>query len=232
MKLALPAGSTSVICHVFIPDSAVTTGAGKTALIHSDITAYYVRAGGTLTALTMETVSTLGTWASTGDNYLGFKLLHDTNAPGLYELHLPNNILAGGANQVVIQLRATGAAPTMLEIQLKGVDVAQISNDATAADNCELMFDGTGYAGGTTKLKVDVETIKTQAVTCGAGVTVLASVGTAATSTAQTGDSFPLVSTEVAEIYAAVITNAAGTDIAADIIAMKVDTAAILIDTC
>lgn len=38
--------------------------------------------------------------------------------------------------------------------------------------------------------KVDVETIKTQAVTCGAGVTVLASVGTAATSTAQTGDSF------------------------------------------
>lgn len=38
--------------------------------------------------------------------------------------------------------------------------------------------------------KVDVETIKTQAVTCAAGVTVLASVGTAATSTAQTGDSF------------------------------------------
>jgi hypothetical protein len=38
--------------------------------------------------------------------------------------------------------------------------------------------------------KVDVETIKTQAVTCGAGVTVMASVGTAATSTAQTGDNY------------------------------------------
>ena len=38
--------------------------------------------------------------------------------------------------------------------------------------------------------KVDVETIKTRAVTCSAGVTVLASVGTASTSTAQTGDSF------------------------------------------
>lgn len=38
--------------------------------------------------------------------------------------------------------------------------------------------------------KVDVDTIKTQAVTCAAGVTVLASVGTAATSTAQTGDNF------------------------------------------
>ena len=36
----------------------------------------------------------------------------------------------------------------------------------------------------------DLQTIKSQAVTCAAGVTVLASVGTAATSTAQTGDAF------------------------------------------
>lgn len=35
-----------------------------------------------------------------------------------------------------------------------GVNVLKISGDATAADNCELMFDGTGYAGGTTKLNV------------------------------------------------------------------------------
>ena len=40
--------------------------------------------------------------------------------------------------------------------------------------------------------KVDVDTIKTRAVTCAAGVTVLASVGTAATSTAQTGDTYAL----------------------------------------
>lgn len=39
------------------------------------------------------------------------------------------------------------------------VDVGRISNDSTAADNCELMFDGTGYAGGTTKLGVDVTAI-------------------------------------------------------------------------
>src|SRR5574343_491630 len=55
---------------------------------------------------------------------------------------------------------------------LPNVNVTQISGDSTAADNCELMFDGTGYAGGTTKLKVDLETIKTQAVTCAGGVTV------------------------------------------------------------
>lgn len=141
MKLAFPAGLTGVILHVFIPDSAVTTGAGKTGLVFSGITAYYVRAGGVLTALTMETIATLGTWASTGDNYLGFKLLNDTNAPGLYELHLSNNILVTGANQIVIQLRATGAAPTMLEIQFKGLDVSQISNDSTAADRLEAILD-------------------------------------------------------------------------------------------
>ena len=46
---------------------------------------------------------------------------------------------------------------------------------------------------GSTIPKVDVDTIKTQTVTCAAGVTVLASVGTAATSTAQTGDSYAIV---------------------------------------
>ena len=35
-------------------------------------------------------------------------------------------------------------------------DVVRISGDATAADNAEAMFDGTGYAGGTIKLGVNV----------------------------------------------------------------------------
>ncbi len=153
-KLSLTPGTTSQIIHVFIYDSTATTGAGKTALIHSDITAYYVRAGGTLTALTMETISTLGTWASTGDNYLGFKLLNDTNAPGVYELCLPNNILAAGTNQVVIQLRATGAAPCNIEIQLANVpsNVKAVSDDSTAADNLEAMLDGTGGVTLTTAI--------------------------------------------------------------------------------
>lgn len=66
----------------------------------------------------------------------------------------------------------------------------------TASTNLEDFFDGTGYAGGTAKLQVDLQTIKTQGVTCAAGVTVLTSVGTAATSTAQTGDSYAIVNGE------------------------------------
>lgn len=67
--------------------------------------------------------------------------------------------------------------------------------------------------------KVDVDTIKTQAVTCAAGVTVLASVGTAATSTAQTGDSYARLGAPT------------GASVSADIAAVKGETAAILDDT-
>lgn len=42
---------------------------------------------------------------------------------------------------------------------LPEVDTKSVSDDATAANNLELMFDGTGYAGGTTKLGVDVVSI-------------------------------------------------------------------------
>lgn len=45
------------------------------------------------------------------------------------------------------------------------VDTVQISGDDTAADNCELMFDGTGYAGGTTKLDVNTASISNGAIT-------------------------------------------------------------------
>ena len=44
------------------------------------------------------------------------------------------------------------------------VNVAEVSDDSTAADNLELMFDGTGYAGGSTKLDVNAATIAADAV--------------------------------------------------------------------
>ena len=156
--MILTPDSTSVIKHVFLQDTSSPIGAGKTALVYSDITAYYVRAGGTLTALTMETISTLGTWASSGNGYLGFKLLHDTNAPGLYELHLPNNILASGANQVTIQLRGTGFAPCNIEIQLANVPSALnaiVEGTVTMAHAMQLILAacaGKVDGGGTTTI--------------------------------------------------------------------------------
>ena len=76
-----------------------------------------------------------------------------------------------------------------------------------------LAVDASGHALG------DVDTIKTQTVTCAAGVTVLASVGTAATSTAQTGDAYARLGAP------------AGASVSADIAAVKAETASIVDDT-
>lgn len=130
-RLTIAKGATSQIIHVFLEDSTVTTGAGKTALAFGDITAYYARTGGALTALTLVDITTLGTWDTdaTSDK-LGFKLLHDTNAPGVYEVHLSNNVLATGADRLTIQLRATGMKPHIIEIQL--ADAVATVNGAIA----------------------------------------------------------------------------------------------------
>lgn len=59
----------------------------------------------------------------------------------------------------VIGFRAAGLNNSLVDGTTIDVNATAISGDTTAADNCELMFDGTGYAGGTTKLGVDAATI-------------------------------------------------------------------------
>lgn len=168
IQYTLKAGATSQIIPISIFDSSSTTGAKLAGLVYNSagLTAYYNRTGaaGAATAITLAT-ATKGTWASSG-----FVAIDGTNMPGDYELHIPDAAIAAGATSVLVQLKgATNMVPVNILIQLTVFDLQ------------------------TATQKVDVDTIKTQAVTCGAGVTILASVGTAATSTAQTGDSFAVV---------------------------------------
>lgn len=129
------------------------------------------------------------------------------------------NIVVVGAPAVIFTRPTTGwLAPTVATRTLDvsatgeaGVDWANVGSPTTAN-----ALTGTTIAA---TQKVDIETIKTQAVTCAAGVTVLASVGTAATSTAQTGDNFARLGAP------------AGASVSADIAAAKVDTAAIKVTT-
>ena len=173
-KNTVPRGETSVIRHVFIMDSASTTGAGKTGLLFNtaSLTAYYLYPAGTAGALTLETIATLGTYAApTSNAHLRFKEVDATNMPGWYELQFHNDwfSVANARRAACLQLKgATGMAPLNLEIDCIGaaiqdallpVNATQISGGGTAADNCELMFDGTGYAGGTAKLTVDLSKI-------------------------------------------------------------------------
>lgn len=121
MKLSILAGSTSQSVNVFIQDSASTTGAGKTGLVYTGITAYYTFAGAnaTATAITMATLATVTTAYASG----GFIEISSANMPGLYRFDLPNAVLAASKGRsVVVYLTATGAAPTVLEIELTGWD--------------------------------------------------------------------------------------------------------------
>jgi hypothetical protein len=78
-------------------------------------------------------------------------------------------------------------------------DLQQVKGSGTAAQNLATVFDtdfATNYDATNDKwaVRADLQTIKGQTVTCAAGVTIYAHVGTAAADTAQTGDSYAIVS--------------------------------------
>jgi len=137
-KLAIKPGSTSVSVDIFIADSSVTTGAGKTGLAYNtaSLTAYYKRNGNTASvAITLATLAAITTAWSTG----GFIEVDATNMPGLYRLDIPDAALTTGVKSVVILLKgATNMAPCVLEIDLSndanlvGILGTVVSTPATA----------------------------------------------------------------------------------------------------
>lgn len=75
---------------------------------------------------------------------------------------------AGLINANVKQISGDATAADNLESYTDGsakqpVDVKAIDGDTTAPTNCKLMFNGTGYAGGTTPLDVNVKQISSDA---------------------------------------------------------------------
>lgn len=120
MKLLIPAGSTSWIDEIFIQNSSVTTGAGLTGLVFNSagLTWYYKRQGSaTWTQVTIVTAS-LGTYTSGG-----FVESDATHAPGMYEIGIPNAVLAAGAgvHSVLMYLQgAVNMAPVPIQIEFIG----------------------------------------------------------------------------------------------------------------
>lgn len=122
MVYPIKVGSTSQRILVFIQDSSLTTGAGKTGLAYNtgSLTAYYLRSdagNANATSITLAT-ATKGTWTSGG-----FVEYDATNMPGVYELGIPNAALASGASYVVIMLKgAASMAPCTILIPLLAYD--------------------------------------------------------------------------------------------------------------
>lgn len=71
---------------------------------------------------------------------------------GMYYLDLTSSEMNGDTVAIIVKTSSVGAKTTPIvlypeELGDLRVDVGQISGDATAADNAESFFDGTGYAG-------------------------------------------------------------------------------------
>lgn len=111
---------TSVIRYVRAIDTSSATGAGKTGLVFSDFTAKYLRDAGTLTSLTTETITTLGTYqAPTSNAHIRIKELNSADpTQGIYEVHFHNDQVANARKKLWLFLSATGALIQPLEMDL------------------------------------------------------------------------------------------------------------------
>src|SRR3990172_6706530 len=222
-------GTADVTLNIFIPDASSSVGAGLTGLVFNtaSLVCYYAREKAAAAALSLATQTVTGAHSDGG-----FVEIDATNMPGVYRLDLSDAVCAVNVTQAWVELKgAANMVPVLINIKLNNTnaDVIAISGDATAADNCELMFDGTGYAGGTAKLTVNTVQVNGTSQTAGDIPALVTTVDTVVD--AILVDTGTTLETDLDAIIAAVITNAAGVDIAADIIAVKADTAAILTDT-
>lgn len=162
MKLLYKNGITSVVLRVKILDTASTTGGGKTGLTYASsgliistladneasATAY------TAAGSTIETISTLGTYAAPTSGKCRFKEVDATNHPGLYEIQLANArwAVSNARSLIVTVSGASGAAQVDAEIQLPAVDLqdatrlglSALPNAAAGANNGLPLGDASG----------------------------------------------------------------------------------------
>ncbi len=154
-KLSLVRGTASKLLRVFIQDSTSTSGAGLIGLVFdtSGLTAYYIIEGAaSMTAITLATM-TVGTWA-TG----GFKEVDATNAPGLYEIGVPNLAIASGASVVIYLQGAANMVPCVAELELTAVNNQVVNSYGLAATGMDavVMSDITAVPAMTGSVKAAI----------------------------------------------------------------------------
>lgn len=125
--------TTSKIIEIVLRDSS--TGQGKTGLATGDMSGAYVREGGTHFSLSFSA-------GSAGDSYSSGKWaeVDSTNMPGVYQFHLPNALLATGADAVTVRFGATGVLDKIVRISLIDVDLRDADN-AGLADVAAILVD-------------------------------------------------------------------------------------------
>lgn len=142
---------TSQIRYVEALDSTATDGSGKTGLAFGDITAKYLVHGGTLTSLTTETITTLGTYqAPTSNAHIRIKELAGSDpSKGIYEVHFHNDQVVNTNKKLWLFLSASGAKFQRLEVDLlpyADLNATNAANLASAASNYSATRGLTGTA--------------------------------------------------------------------------------------
>ena len=149
--------ATAIILGPFLDDSDGKTAEDSLTVANIDVDVYKFSDSHALTKVNI-------TPAASGSTH---DMAHVANGYWSLELTATDTNTLG---RMIVTANISGALPVWQEFNvLDGtkydekyssptptVDVLKVSGDATAANNLELMYDGTGYAGGTAKLGVDV----------------------------------------------------------------------------
>lgn len=160
MKLIVKQGTTSLRLVIFVPDSSVSTGAGKTGLTNasSGLKWYYWRpdagnAGGTSVSVVS---ATRGTFTSGG-----FIEIDSTNLPGFYEIGVPNAVIASTNAPLWAVMGLSGVtnmAPVNIEFQLVPWDITDsVRMGLTALPNASAASAGGLPTVGTGASQLDVD---------------------------------------------------------------------------
>jgi len=120
-------GTSSVILRVRVSDTSSTIGGGKTGVAH-DSSGLYISAIAdnepTTTSYassgsTIESITTLGTYAAPTSGKCRFKEVDSTYHPGIYEIQLANTRFNTGARSLIVSVLASGGHCPPSEIQFE-----------------------------------------------------------------------------------------------------------------
>lgn len=201
-------GSTDYTKTVFIPDPASTTGGGKSGLAAAAMTVSYTRVETDNDVVVTDVTSSLNDLAAltTAHTDWGWKEVSATLAKGLYRLDFADAVFASGAWTAVVHVSITSGLAAASPIEFDLIDPAAVRygvNTVQLVGGGQSASDLKDFADD----GYDPATNKVQ------GVVLTDTVTTYTGNTPQTGDSYALA-------------NGAN-----GFVAIKGDTAAILLDT-
>jgi hypothetical protein len=116
MEITLRRGTHASSIRFLLIQEGARTG-GKTGLTHSDVNVVYIREGDT-----SPTPVSLVPWETESHIPGGFREIHARLKPGLYELGLPDEICAEGANRATLMIQAPDVSPLVIHIDVVGYD--------------------------------------------------------------------------------------------------------------